>query len=149
MTPGAQSTTPTLATDLRRTLIGAVVLLAMLSAATLFTLALGDGTSSFRRAVAFTAVVCGAGSGVGWMISRLPCRNPATAVAASLAAVFLRLAIPLAALAWLQTEGHALREAGADRLLAGFYLLLLATDIVLNIMWSKKTAGSRDITIAN
>jgi hypothetical protein len=115
----------------------------MLSAATLFALALGDGTSSFRRAVAITAVVCGAGSGVGWMISRLPCRNPATAVAASLAAVFLRLAIPLAALAWLQTEGHALREAGADRLLAGFYLLLLATDIVLNIMWSKKTAGCR------
>lgn len=149
MTADTPSTAPTSAYELRYTLIGGVVLTVMLLVASLFALALGDGTSSSHRAVAFTAAVCGAGSGAGWIIARWPCRTPATAVAASVAAVFSRLAIPLIALAWLQTEGRLYREAGADRLLAFFYLLLWATDIVLNVIFTKKTAGSRHITIAN
>lgn len=149
MKHGAGTTGQTPTSGHRRTMIGVVVLLAVLSAAATVTLFAGDGTRSFRRAVAFTAAVCGTASIGGWLIARVPFRAAATGVAASLAAVVLRLAIPLAALAWLQTEGEALREAGADHFLVIFYLLLLATDIVLNILWSKKAASSRGITIAN
>jgi drug/metabolite transporter superfamily protein YnfA len=133
----------------RGTVAGVVVLLITLTAAILFALATGDGTPSFRRAVAFTAAVCGVGAVGGWVISRWPHRNPANAVAGSLAAVFLRLAVPLSTLAWLQTGGQAFRAAGGDRLVATFYLLLLATDIVLNIMMAKKNVGSRRATTAN
>lgn len=149
MNHGVGTTAQSTVVGRRGTALGVVVLLAVLSAATLLTLSTGDGTPSFRRAVAFTTAVCGVASIGGWLISRLPCRNPATSVAASLAAVLLRLTIPLAALAWLQTEGEALREAGADGFLVVFYLLLLAADILLNILLSRKAASSRGITIAN
>jgi hypothetical protein len=133
----------------RTTFSGAVVLLGILGVAVLITLSTGDGTPSLYRAVAFTATVCGAAALTGWLVSRWPCRSPATAVAASLAAVLVRLAVPLAALAWLQTGGVNLRAAGADRLLAVFYLALLASDIVLNIMCGEKHVGSRDATRPN
>lgn len=131
------------------TVRGGVVLLGILSVAVLVAIAAGDGTPSRHRAVAFTAMICGAAALTGWIVSRWPCRSPATAVAASLAAVLVRLALPLATLAWLQTGGQALRAAGAEQLLAGFYLALLASDIVLNITWRGKRVGSRDATRSN
>ena len=141
---------PPAAANRRITLIGAVVLLGVLAAAVLVALAVGDRTPSFHSAVAFTATVCGAAALTGWLISRRPCRNSATAVAAGLAAVLVRLAVPLAALARLQTGGgEALRVAGAGPLLAGLYLSLLATDIVLNIIFRKKHLGSRDAMRSN
>jgi hypothetical protein len=133
----------------RTTLVGAVVLLGILLAAVLVALAVGDGTPSFHRAVAFTAAVCGGAALAGWIVSRWPCRSPATAVAAGLAAILVRLAAPLAALAWLQSGGETLRAAGADRLLVSFYLALLATDIVLNIACREKRGGSRHATRSN
>lgn len=133
----------------RSAVIGTVVLLAVLAGAVLVALAAGDGTPSSRRAVAFTAAVCGGGAVGAWLISRWPHRQPAIMVAAGLAAVFFRLAMPLAALAWLQTDGQALQAAGADKMVAGFYLALLATDIVLNILWAEKRAASRGTTLPN
>ena len=133
----------------RAAVIGTSVLLAVLAAAVGVALAAGDGTPSSCRAVAFTAAVCGGGAVGGWLISRFPCRNPATTVAAGLAAVFFRIATPLVALAWLQTGGQALRTAGADRFLVVFYLTLLATDIVLNILWAEKRVASRSATAPN
>jgi hypothetical protein len=133
----------------RTTRRGAVVLLGVLTAVVTVALAAGDGSPSFHRAVAFTAAVCGGAALAGWFVSRWPCRSPATAVAASLAAVLVRLAAPLAALAWLQSGGEALRAAGADRLLVSFYLALLATDIVLNITWRQKLGGFRDAKRSN
>lgn len=133
----------------RAAVIGTVVILAVLVTAVAIALAAGDGTPSSRRAVAFTAAVCGGGAVAGWLISRWPCRNPATMVTAGLTAVFFRIATPLVALAWLQTGGQALRAAGADRLLVGFYLALLATDIVLNILWAEKRVASRTATLPN
>jgi hypothetical protein len=131
------------------TRIGAGVLLGVLTAMVLVALATGDGSPSFHRAVAFTAAVCGAAALTGWLVSRWPCRSPANVVAASLAAVFIRLAAPLAALGWLQRGGETLRAAGADRLLVSFYLALLATDIVLNIAYREKRGGSRHATRPN
>jgi hypothetical protein len=137
-------------TALRRTTrIGAVVLLGVLTAMVLVALAAGDGSPSFHRAVAFTAAVCGGAALAGWIVSRWPCRSPATAVAAGLAAILVRVTAPLAALAWLQSGGETLRAAGADRLLVSFYLALLATDVVLNIACREKRGGSRHATRSN
>lgn len=133
----------------RSAVIGAIVLLAVLAGAVLVALAAGDGTPSSRRAVAFAAAVCGGGAVGGWLISRWPHRQPAIVVAAGLAAVFFRLAAPLVALAWLQTDGQALQAAGAERMVASFYLALLATDIVLNILWAEKRSDSRSATLPN
>lgn len=142
---------PTPITVLRRRtmVLGSGILLVVLGVAVLLTLATGDGTPSFRRAVAFAAVVCGSGAIAGWLVSHWPCRDPVLAVAVSLMAVLFRLATPLVALAWLQTGGQTWRAAGADRLVAGFYLVLLATDIVLNILWGEKRVASRGATLPN
>jgi hypothetical protein len=133
----------------RTTRVGAGVLLGVLLSVVLVALAAGDGSPLFHRTVAFTAAVSGAAALAGWIVSRWPCRSPATAVAAGLAAILVRLAAPLAALAWLQSGGETLRAAGADRLLVSFYLALLATDIVLNITWRQKAGGFRDAKRSN
>ncbi len=117
-------------------LAGGLVLLSVLVFATVAALATGDGTRSYRHAVAFAAAVCGGGSLGGWLASRWPYRTPAAAVAGGLAGVFLRITPPLAALAWLEGKGGDAGEAGADRLLIGLYLLMLAADVALNVVWS-------------
>jgi hypothetical protein len=131
------------------TVFGLIVLPAVLATAVVIALAAGDGTPSSRRAVAFAAAVCGGGAVAGWLISRWPCRTPATKVAAGLGAMVFRLAAPLVALAWLQTGGRALHASGADHLLVGFYLALLATDILLNILLAEKRTASRGATLPN
>ncbi len=133
----------------RAAVIGTFVILAVLVIAVIIALAAGEGTPSSRRAVAFTAVVCGGGAVAGWLISWWPCRTPATKVAAGLGAMVSRITAPLVALAWLQTGGRALHASGADRLLVGFYLTLLATDVVLNVLWAEKRAASRGATLPN
>jgi hypothetical protein len=57
-----------------------------------------------------------------------------------MAGLLLRVMIPLAALAWLQTRGTFLALAGAGGLLTALYLTLLATDILLHIMMSPAIA---------
>lgn len=133
----------------RSTLEGGVVLLALLVATTVAALALGDGTQPYRRAVAFAATACGGGSLAGWMVSRWPYRNPALTVAGGLAGVVLRIAPPLAALAWMQGAGVGLRDAGGERLLLGMYASLLAADILLNVRWAIRSQrpGREKITI--
>jgi hypothetical protein len=119
--------------------VGLAVLGTALAAAAGIALWRCDATASCRRAIAFSAVVSGGGALAAWAVSRWPSRHPGKAVATSLAAVALRIFVPLAALAWLRTGGRDIHAAGGDRLLLGFYLTLLATDILLNIM---EAAGS-------
>jgi hypothetical protein len=57
-----------------------------------------------------------------------------------MAGLLLRVMIPLAALAWLQTRGTLLALAGAGGLMTALYLTLLATDILLHIMMSPAIA---------
>lgn len=128
---------------------GGIVLLAVLAATTAAAVAMGDGTPSRRRTVAFIATACGGGSLAGWMASRWPYRNPALAVAGGLAGVFLRVVPPLATLAWMQAAEDGLRDAGGARLLLGMYTSLLVTDILLNVLWAIRfrPAGRKKIAI--
>lgn len=116
------------------TLLGAIVLAAVLAAAAAVALAFGAGRPRWTEAVAFAAAVTAAGSLGGWLAARLPAANAALAVASGLGSIALRIMPPLAGLVWLAERGAPLREAGAGGLLVGFYLLLLATAILLHIM---------------
>lgn len=118
----------------RHTLLGVGVLGGVLAAATGIALAADPGRPGWTKAVAFAATVSGTSALGGWLAARRPAANAALAVAGVLAAAALRLALPLAALAWLSTRQSPLREAGAGGLLVAFYLALLATGILLHMM---------------
>lgn len=133
------------------TLLGVLCLLVGIAWTTWVGAAGGDGSGQAAadraRALALVAAVCSASSLGGWFIARLGAADPALAVSRSLAAVVLRLLLPLALLGWLSAdperfpEAGRMRDAGAGGLLVAFYLSLLATDILLHIMWGPKGAG--------
>jgi hypothetical protein len=121
----------------------------VLAAGAALAIAGGGEKPGWGGAVAFAAGVSLIGSVGGWLLARWPTANPASGVAKALGAVTLRMFLPLAALAWLQTEGRELRAAGADRLLLIFYLALLATDILLHIMGGRNPRGIGGKNAAN
>ena len=125
------------------TFIGLTILVSVLVAAVLLADSYGDKSLSYRRAIALTATICGIGSVSGWLVSRIPFQTAGIALSTGLAGVFFRLSMPLAMLVWLQSEDYGFRQSGAYGLLAFFYLILLATDIILNIIWSRKGTHSR------
>lgn len=118
----------------RGTLLGAAILAAVLAAACVLALAVGGDRPRWVEAVFFATAIAGMGAIGGWLVARRPAANPAAAVATALGATVLRIIPPLAGLAWLADRGTPLREAGAGGLLIGFYLVLLATGILLHIM---------------
>lgn len=126
----------------RGTWIGAFTLLGVLAAAVAVALAIGGGPR-WQEAVTFAAGVSLVAAAAGWLVARLGPRDPALAVASNLAAVTLRIVPPLVALGWLNSGGKDLLAAGAGGLLVAFYLTLLATDIVLNIMMAPQAPVSR------
>ncbi len=132
----------------KKTLQGAVILLTVLAMVSIAALAHGGptrlGGQEWLRAVALVAGVCGVSSLGGWFVSRLGAGGPALAVSGSLGGIALRLLLPLLLLGWLSADPASipaagrLRAAGAGGLLVVFYLTLLATDILLHIMWGPK-----------
>ena len=132
----------------KKTLQGAGILLAVLAVVSAAALAHGGptrlGGPAWHRAVAIVAGVCGVSSLGGWFVARLGAGGPALAVSGSLGGIALRLVLPLFLLGWLSADPAAipaagrLRAAGAGGLLVVFYLTLLATDILLHIMWGPK-----------
>jgi hypothetical protein len=116
------------------TLAGAAVLVGALAVAATLSAWGAPRVPGRWPAVVFAATITGFGSVAGWLATRRAAQSPAAAVGGTLAATLLRLAPPLAGLAWLGAAGGDLRRAGADRLLVIFYLVLLATAIFLDIM---------------
>jgi len=118
------------------TAFGFAALLAAAAATATIALAGGRDRPGRPQDVAFAAAVCLPGSLAAWAVARMPTTLPARAVAASLGATVLRIIPPLAGLAWLSLDprGSLTRERGG--LLVVFYLVLLATDILLHMMGS-------------
>lgn len=122
----------------RATVAGAMLLAAVVTGAVAVSLRWAGDDPLRRQSVMLAAATAGSGSLVGWLVARWGQeRRAATAVAAGLGAILLRIAPPLAALAWLGGPGRHLRDAGAGGVLVAFYLLLLAVDIGLHIMVSR------------
>ena len=122
----------------RTTLLGCVALLATAGFLTGCGLFFVPDRPGWRGAIAFAAAACLPGALTAWILTHLPQRTAALAVATPLAAITLRIMPPLAALAWLssRTNGH-----DAAPVLVVFYLALLAVDISLHIMTGRDTAG--------
>jgi hypothetical protein len=139
--PGQPTGQIPIAVPRRQPLLGLILLLAVAGLAAGITLALGTGRPRWPAAVAFAMAACLPGAIFGWILARMPVREPAQAVAGGLASVALRMTLPLAALAWLSTGGQGLRDAGAAGLLVAFYLTLWATDLLLHIVDGKAGAG--------
>jgi len=119
----------------RSTVVGVVLLAAAFTVAVAVALRWAGDDPLRRQSVMLAASTTACGSLVGWLVARWGRdRAAGTAVAAGLGATLLRIAPPLAALAWLGGPGRPLRDAGAGSVLVAFYLLLLAVDIVLHIM---------------
>lgn len=118
----------------RDTIVGVIVLAGVLGGAVAVSLAAGAGRPQWGRAVAFAALVAGAGGIGGWIVARRATVDPARRGGSALGATVLRVGPGLAALVWLAARGGSLREAGAGGLLVAFYLALLATAILLHIM---------------
>jgi len=125
-----------------RTLAGTVILLAVLGGlAAVASLAWVRGVPDRGLAVGLVSAVCGLASLGAWIVSRLGADDPALAVSRALGGTVVRLLPMLAFLGWLTDSPWSpplagrLREAGAGGLLVGFYLVMLATDILLHIMW--------------
>lgn len=74
----------------------------------------------------------------GWLIAQPGGGRAVGSVARPLTAVVVRILPPLAALGLLTTErASPLRAAGAGAMIVGFYLAMLATDILLHIMMGR------------
>ena len=74
----------------------------------------------------------------GWILAQPRARRAARSVARPLAAVAVRILPPLVALSLLTFQQAApLRAAGAGPMIVGFYLAMLATDILLHIMMGR------------
>ena len=123
-----------------KTAAGLAVLFAVLAAAMAVAWAGGEPSPARWQAILLAAGTAGSGSVAAWLVARWSRgRTAATAVAGGLGGTLLRLAPPLAALAWITTSEGAMREAGAAGLVVSFYLVLLAATIPLIIMSAEKS----------
>lgn len=113
---------------------GLVIPTAVVLVAASVALATGPSSPERTRAIGFAATICFAGAFAAWLVTLLPATSAAGRVAAPLAAVSLRIFPALLALGWLQAGGADLRTAGADRFLVGFYLAMLAAEVIRAIM---------------
>lgn len=117
-----------------QTVAGAALLMGVIATGVAVSLRWAGDDPMRRMAVMVAATSAGCGSLVGWLVARWGRgRGAPTAVGAGLGAVLLRIAPPLAVLAWLGGPGRELRDAGAAGLLVSFYLALLTVDIVLHV----------------
>jgi hypothetical protein len=103
---------------------------------------IGPDTPDRRQAIGFAAATCIFGSVAAWAVGLRPAGTAAGRAALPLAALTLRLAPALAALAWLQSGGARLRSAGAGELLVACYLAGLGADIV-RIIIRGRNSGPR------
>ena len=129
---------------------GVAVLLGVLAAAVGGAIAILGASPPQIRAIALAAGVAGGGAIAGWLVARWGRGKAAgLAVAGGLAATLMRLFPVLVALGWVVSRNEGVGEGRADILLVFFYLALLATDVLLNIIGGAETRPSRSGTTPN
>lgn len=142
---GSHSNRPAAAPDpdrFRRLVTGIAGLVATFSGSVaVAAIVIGDRpgfVAALGFAILFTLPSCLA----GWILAQPRARGAARSVARPLAAVAVRILPPLAALSLLTSQQAApLRAAGAGPMIVGFYLAMLATDILLHIMMGRSHTG--------
>lgn len=101
---------------------------------------LGPDTPDRRQALSLAAATCLFGSVAAWAVGLRPAGTAAGRAAVPLAAMTLRLAPALVALAWLQAGGARLRAAGAGELLVAFYLAALGAEVARIIIRGRNSS---------
>ena len=128
---------------------GIVVPLGVVAVLAVAAIVASPATPGRGQAVACAAGVCGLGCAAAWAVGQIRSTSPAGRVTAPLAATSLRLAPALVALAWLQTGGRALADAGAGEFLVGLYLAALAAEVIRMIINGRAGARRRGGTDEN
>ncbi len=132
------------------TLGGATVLLGVLAACVAAAVAVLGREPWQIRAIALTAAVTGTGAIGGWLAARLGRgKAPGLAVAGGLGATLVRLFPVLIALGWVTSREEGMGADRAGELLVFFYLLLLACDVVLNMIGTSRTRPGRSSMTEN
>ena len=123
---------------------GAAIFLGVLAGAAGGAVALlGTGPAQLR-AVAMAAVVAGVAALAGWFVARWGRgKSAGLAVAGGLGATLVRLFPVLIALGWLVSREEGMGPGRPDLLLVIFYLLMLATDVLLNMIGAPETMPAR------
>lgn len=123
---------------------GAGILLAVLAVAAIGAIAMLGAGPAQLRAVALAAAVAGGGAVAGWLVAGWGWgKSAGTAVAGGLGATLVRLFPVLVALGWLMSREEGMAPGRPDLLLVFFYLLLLATDVLLNMIGGRETLPDR------
>jgi hypothetical protein len=139
-----------LVSETGKTLVGTAILAGVLAACLAVALPAVEQDPLGRQAVALAAATAGIGAIGGWLVGRMGRRGPpGIAVGAALGAILVRIGPPLIVLAWLSSAEGGIRKAGAGGYLVSFYLALLASDLLLNIMGRQKTSQRGGVKIAN
>lgn len=121
---------------------GIAVAVAAIALAAAVAWLIAPDTPDRRQAIGLAAATCLAGSVAAWAVGLRPAGTAAGRAALPLAAMTLRLAPALVALAWLQAGGTRLRAAGAGELLVAFYLAALGADVA-RIIIGGRNSGPR------
>jgi len=121
---------------------GLAAALAAIAVAACIAWLVGPDTPDHRQALVFAAATCLLGSIGAWASGLRSAGTAAGRAAAPLAAMALRLAPALVALAWLQAGGEKLRAAGAGEMLVVFYLAALGADLA-RIIIGGRNSGPR------
>ena len=119
---------------------GIAVAIAAIALAVAVAWLIGPDTPDRRQALGFAAATCIFGSVAAWATGLRPAGTAAGRAAIPLAAMALRLAPALVALAWLQSGGARLRAAGAGELLVACYLAALGADVVRIIIGGRNSS---------
>ncbi len=132
------------------TAAGVAVLLGVLAAGVAVAVAVLGADAAQLRAIAFAAGMAGLAAVAGWCMGRWGRgRAAGLAVAGGLAATLVRLLPVLVALGWILTHREGVGAGRADMLLVVFYLVLLATDVLLNMMGGHEPPLDRRGTTSN
>jgi hypothetical protein len=122
------------------TIAGAVLLVGVAGAVALTQTWCTADRPGGRRAVMLGVAATLPGFLLGWVAARQPFSSAATGAANALAAMLVRLAVPLVAIGWLSRQPRDVAAvAPADHVL-GAYLALLAADIGLHVVLRREAA---------
>jgi hypothetical protein len=124
------------------TATGAGVFLGVLAAGAAAAAAVIGISPADIRAIGLAAGVTGGAAVAGWAAARWGRgRDAGLAVAGGLGATVVRLLPVLVVLGWIVSREEGMDRDRAGALLVVFYLLMLATDILLNMMNTAKSSS--------
>jgi len=121
------------------TLAGAMALVASAAAVALAQRQFAAGRPGGDAAIGLACAATMPGFLLGWFVSRRPFSTAAMGAATGLAAILIRVVVPLAAIGWASIRPPSAATVAPAGYVLGAYLSLLATDIGLHLALRRET----------